>query len=94
MGIVCALSMLQLIMTETLRGLDKLVYIDDILIIQHGGQSTTDHPIKVEQVLNCLETVGFKDSLCKSFIMQKEVRYAGYQLTSNLMHLWNNSPLC
>ena len=34
MGVLCAPSMFQSIMIETLRGLDVLVYIDDILVIQ------------------------------------------------------------
>ena len=54
MGVSCAPSMFQSIMTETLRGLDVLVYIDDILIIQRESQSTSDHLIQVEEVLNQL----------------------------------------
>ena len=34
MDVSCALSMLQSIMTETLRGLDVLIYVDDVLVIQ------------------------------------------------------------
>ena len=52
MGVSCAPSMFQSIMTETLRGLDVLVYIDDILIIQRESQSTSEHLIQVEEVLN------------------------------------------
>ena len=52
MGISCALSMFQSIMIETLRGLDVLVYIDNILIIQRDTQSTANHLLQVEQVLD------------------------------------------
>ena len=48
MGVVCTQSMLQLIMTETLRGLDILVYINDILVIQKEHESASGHLIKVE----------------------------------------------
>ena len=68
-------------MTETLRGLDVLVYIDDILIIQRESQSTSEHLIQVEEVLNRLQSAGFKANLRKSFFMQKSVEYLGYQLT-------------
>ena len=81
MGVSCAPSMFQSIMTETLRGLDVLVYIDDILIIQRECQSTSDHLVQVEQVLHRLEQAGFKANLRKSFFMQKSVEYLGYQLT-------------
>ena len=59
MGVSCAPSMFQSIMTETLRGLDVLVYIDNILIIQRDSQSTSDHLIQVEEVLNQLQSAGF-----------------------------------
>ena len=52
MGIACALSIFQSIVTETLRGLDVLAYIDDYLVIQRKSESTSDHLIKVDQVLN------------------------------------------
>ena len=81
MGVSCAPSMFQSIMTETLRGLDVLVYIDDILIIQRDSQSTSEHLIQVEEVLNRLQSAGFKANLRKSFFMQKSVEYLGYQLT-------------
>ena len=48
MGVACAPSMFQSIMTETLRGLDVLVYIDDILVIQQETESTENHLQKVE----------------------------------------------
>ena len=48
MGVACAPSMFQSIMTETLRGLDVLVYIDDILVIQRETESTENHLQKVE----------------------------------------------
>ena len=82
MGVACAPSMFQSIMTETLRGLDVLVYIDDILVIQRVNESTEDHLQKVEQVLQRLQDAGFKANLRKSFFMQKSVEYLGYQLTS------------
>ena len=65
-------------MTETLRGLDVLVYIDDILVIQRETESTEEHLEKVEEVLKCLEEAGFKANLRKSFFMQKRVEYLGY----------------
>ena len=73
--------MFQLIMTETLRGLDVLVYIDDILIIQRESQSTSDHLLQVEEVLHQLQLAGFKANLRNCFFMQKSVEYLGYQLT-------------
>ena len=81
MGVSCAPSMFQPIMTETLRGLDVLVYIDDILIIQRELQLTADHLLLVEQVLDRSQSVGFKVNLRKSFFMQESVEYLGYQLT-------------
>ena len=65
LGVSCALSMFQSIMTETLRGLDVLVYCDDILVIQRQLQSTDDHLIQVEEVLKRLQSVGFKANLRK-----------------------------
>ena len=49
MGVSCAPSMFQLIMIETLRGLEVLVYIDDVLIIQRESQSTADHLLQVNK---------------------------------------------
>ena len=48
MGIVCTPPMFQLIMAKTLRELDVLVYIDNILIIQQEGESEDAHIIKIE----------------------------------------------
>ena len=50
MGDACALSMLWLIVIETLKKLDvTVVYIvDDILKIQPKIESSSDHLIKVE----------------------------------------------
>ena len=48
MGVACALSMFQSIMIETLRGLDVLVYIDEIVVIQQETESLSDHLVKVE----------------------------------------------
>ena len=75
--------MFQLIMTETLRRLDKLIYIDNILIIQQEGESEDDHLRKIEQVLERLEHACFEANLRKSFFMQKEVEYLGYLITSD-----------
>ena len=83
MGVSCAPSMFQSIMTDTLRGLDVLVYCDDILVIQRQSQSTEDHLILLEKVLERLQTAGFKANLRKSFFMQKNVEYLGYQLTTD-----------
>ena len=83
MGVSCAPSMFQSIMTDTLRGLDVLVYFDDILVIQRQSQSTTDHLIQVEKVLERLQLAGFKANLRKNFFMQKSVEYLGYQLTTD-----------
>ena len=65
MGVSCDLSMFQSIITETLRGLDVFIYIDDILMIQRESQSTEDHLIQVEQVLEHLQSAGFKAQLEK-----------------------------
>ena len=70
-------------MTYTLRGLDVLVYCDDILVIQRTSKSTKDHLIQVERVLKRLQSEGFKVNLRKSFFMQKSVEYLGYQLTTD-----------
>jgi hypothetical protein len=83
MGVACAPSMFQAVMCEVLQGLDVLVYIDDVLIIQRENESEDDHLSKIEEVLRRLETAGFKANLRKSFFMQKEVDYLGYKLTSN-----------
>ena len=80
--VACNPSMFLSIMTEILRRLDALVYIDVILVIQCKIESTSDHLIKVEQVLQLLEWVGFKANLRKGFFMQKSVKYLGYQLTN------------
>ena len=48
MGVACALSMFQSILIETLRGLDVLVYIDEIVVIQQETESLSDHLVKVE----------------------------------------------
>ena len=65
MGVSYAPSMFRLIMTEILRGLDVLVYIDDILIIQRESQPTVDHLLQVEQVPERLQSAGFKANLRK-----------------------------
>ena len=78
MGLLCAPSMFQSIMIETLRGLDVLVYIDDILVIQRELQSTVNHLLQVEQVLDRLQSAGFKANLRKRFFIQKSVEYLGY----------------
>ena len=70
-------------MTYTLRGLDVLVYCDDILVIQQTSQSTKDHLIQVERVLERLQSAGFKANLRNSFFMQKSVEYLGYQLATD-----------
>ena len=70
-------------MTDTFRGLDVLVYCDDILVIQRQNQSTKDHLIEVEKVLERLQSAGFKANLRKSFFMQKSVEHLGYQLTTD-----------
>ena len=83
MGVSCALSMFQSIITKTLRGLDVFVYCDDILVIQQQSQTTKDHLIQVEQVLKRLQSEGFKVNLRKISFMQKRVEYLGYQLTND-----------
>ena len=65
MGVSCALSMFQLIMIEILRDLDKLTNIEDVLTIQRDSQSTEDHLIQVEQVLERIQSAGFKTNLRK-----------------------------
>ena len=68
---------------ELLGHLDYvLCYIDDILILQRTHETEADHLRKIETVLSLLEEAGFKANLRKSFFMQKEIEYLGYQLTS------------
>jgi len=83
MGVSCAPGLFQAVMCEVLQGLDVLIYIDDVLIIQRQNESEDDHLAKIEEVLQRLETAGFKANLRKSFFMQKEVDYLGYRLTDN-----------
>ena len=52
-----------------------------ILIIQKEKEPEDDHLQKVEEVLKRLEDKGFRANLRKSFFMQQEVEYLGYQLT-------------
>ena len=82
MGIACTPDMFQSIMTELLGDLSYvLVYIDDVLILQRDDETEADHLEKVETVLKRLEDKGFRANLRKSFFMQEEVEYLGYQLT-------------
>ena len=67
-------------MIKKLRGLDVLVYIYDILMIQQQSQTTEDRLIQVEQVLERLESTVFKANLRESFFMHKSGEYFGYQL--------------
>jgi hypothetical protein len=83
MGVSCAPGLFQAVMCEVLQGLDVLIYIDDVLIIQRENESENDHLAKIQEVLHRLETAGFKANLRKSFFMQKEVDYLGYRLTDN-----------
>ena len=88
MGIACAPDMFQSIMTELLGDLSYvLVYIDDILILQRDNETEADHLQKLETVLKRLEDKGFWANLRKSFFMQEEVEYFGYQLTRNGLKL-------
>ena len=83
MGIACAPDMFQLIMNDMFGDLDYvLFYIDDILIIQQTDESEEEHLQKLETVLARLKNAGFCVNLHKSFFMQKEIKYLGYQLTS------------
>ena len=84
MGVACAPDMFQSIMMEILGDLEHvLVYIDNILIVQREGETEEDHLKKIEEVLQRLQDAGFKANLRKSFFMQKNVEYLGYQLTSD-----------
>lgn len=83
MGIACAQDMFQLIMSEILGDLNYvLIYIDDILCVQREDKMEEDHLKKLETVLNRLKKAGFRANLRKSFFMQKEDEYLGYELTS------------
>ena len=83
MGIACAPDMFQSIMNEILGDLPYvLIYIDDVLCLQEEGESAKEHLEKLETILGRLEKAGFRANLRKSFFMQKEVKYLGYQLTS------------
>ena len=59
-----------------------LVYINDILLLQHHGKSEEDHLKKMEVVLKRLNDIGFRANLRKSFFMQQEVEYLGFLLTT------------
>lgn len=84
MGVACAPDMFQSIIMELLGHLDYvLCYIDNILILQRTYETESDYLRKIETVLNLLREAGFKANLRKSFFMQKEIEYLGYQLTSN-----------
>ena len=84
MVVACAPDMFQSIIMELLGHLDYvLCYIYDILILQPTYETESDHLRKIETVLNLLQEAGFKANLRKSFFMQKEIEYLGYQLTSN-----------
>lgn len=73
----------QSIMQEVCGDLEYvLVYINDILIIQREGESEADHLAKIKIVFQRLQDAGFRANLRKSFFMQKEIEYLGYQLTS------------
>lgn len=58
-----------------------LVYIDDVLIIQREGEMEDNHLEKIKTVLKILQDAGFTANLCKTFFMQKEVKYLGYTLS-------------
>ena len=82
MGITCAPDMIQSIMMELLGDfVYVLVYIDDVLILQCDDKSEANHLKKLETVLQLLEDCEFWENLRKSFFMQEEVKYLGYQLT-------------
>lgn len=84
MGIASAPDIFQSIMMDVLGDLDfVLCYLDDILVLQKEGESEDDHIRKIEMVLQRLEDKGFKANLRKSFFMQKEIEYLGFQLTAN-----------
>ena len=84
MGVACAPDIFQSIMMDLLGDLPfVLVYIDDILIIQQVGETEEDHLLWVETVLQRLQDKEFWANLRMSFIMQKEVEYLGFLLTSN-----------
>ena len=57
------------------------MYIDNVLILQRDDETEADHLQKLETVLKQLEDKGFRANLRKSFFMQEEVEYLGYQLT-------------
>ena len=64
------LDMFQLIMTELLGDLEYvLIYIDDVLILQHEDETEADHLQKLETVLQQLEDCRFDANLRKSFFM-------------------------
>ena len=84
MGVACAPDMFQSVMMDILGDLEHvLVYIDNILIVQQEGETEEDHLKKIEEVLQRLQDAGFRANLRKSFFMQKNVEYLGYQLTSD-----------
>ena len=84
MGIACALDIFQSIMMDLLDDLDYvLVYTDDILLLQHHGKTEEEYLQKMETVLKRLNDIGFWANLRMSFLMQQEVEYLGFLLTSD-----------
>ena len=81
MGICQASHLFQSMMQEILGDLAYIcIYTDDI---QREGTSEADHLAKIKIILQRLKDAGFCENLRKSFFMQIEVQYLGYQLTSN-----------
>ena len=84
MGIACASDIFQSIMMDLLGDLNYiLVYNDNILLLQRQGKLEEDHLNKMELVLKQLNGIGFRVNLRKSFLMQKEVEYLGFLLTTD-----------
>ena len=66
MGIASAPDIFQSIMMDLLGNLDYvLVYINDILLLQHHGKTEEDHLKKMETVLKRLNDIGFRANLRK-----------------------------
>ena len=80
MGIKNSPDIFQAIMADLLGDLDfARAYIDDILIVSNG--SFQDHLDKIQQVLQRIQTAGFRANVRKCSFAEAELDYLGYWLT-------------
>lgn len=80
MGVMCAPDIFQSKMSELMCTLEYVrTYLDDLLVLT--SKSYTDHLIKVERVLQRLESAGLNVHAEKSIFRAPEVEYLGYVIT-------------